>query len=394
MEKEQAPERKAPILQFPKVENQNNQQEEQEKKFDFATVFSLLLRRNLVFSTASDILSTITGEKNKDRQLAIADLIVLAEYALSNYAAMQVTINRAQDKYLNITEETVGRTLTPNDLEEPIKKTLALFFNILKESRITLSVADSNLMEDSELSKKMVEPAAKFFADTYAHAMRASKAIGTLIDTYEILNGMQVYINDEEIVTFAKEVGPSIPSMIIKNITAKEDEVEELTDEMISKAMMKLGILSFSCSSVNQILEDITSRNQNMNVMLNLIHTTATVFGLLASEQVIMDKEVSFEEATVQTIVEVSNAFTSMFEPKTEEGKQVQKDFVPKKLIKDFTNVSADIYNKMVEQANKALKEADIPDDKKKEIPTISEEQISRIITEGEKILLDHLNKQ
>ena len=122
-------ERPAPVLQFP--ENQE-QAKPLENKVSFLTIFNLLTRRNLVFSTVGDLLSSLSGEKNKDKTLTLSDLVFICEYTLSNFAAMQVSLNRSQDTYFNIDPAKLGRDIIPNDMHDPIKKSIALVYNILK----------------------------------------------------------------------------------------------------------------------------------------------------------------------------------------------------------------------------------------------------------------------
>jgi hypothetical protein len=383
-------EKLAPILQFP---GQPPKEEKEEPKISFLTVFNLLARRNLVFSTITDLLSSLGGEKNQDKALTLSDLTFLCEYTLSNFTAMQTTLNRAQDTYFNIDENSLGRTVTPNDLHKPIEKTVALFYLVLKESGIPKVVYDSFSINEEEYKPKILYPACKFMADTYAHAMRATQAIGSLIDPLNISSEAEKYMKDEELTNFAKTVGSMIPTVFIENILKPEEEVTVLTDEIITKYLLKIAILSHVCNSVSIILKDIASRNQEIGVMLNLIHASTTSLSLLATEEATSDTEKSFEEAYIELISEIVNTFSILFQKKeVKEGED--KYFVQNRLVDDFYNTTRTIFNSMVEQANKSGEEASKGSDKEfKKIKLVSDSDMEEMKAETKRIIIEHLEK-
>jgi hypothetical protein len=383
-------EKSTPILQFP---GQPPKEKTEETKISFLTIFSLLARRNLVFSTITDLLSTLGGEKSQDKALTLADLTFLCEYTLSNFTTMQTTLNRAQDTYFNIDEKALGRAVAPNDLHEPIKRTVALFYLVLKESGIPKTVYENFLTNEEEHRSKILYPACRFMADTYAHAMRATQAIGSLIDPLSISSEAERYMEEEELTSFAKAVGPMVPTVFVGNILKPEEEMTLLTDEIITKYLLKIAILSHVCNSVSIILKDIASRNQEIAAMLNLIHCSTTSLSLLATEEATSSVEKSFKEAYIELIAEIVNTFSILFQKK--ESKETEdKYFVENKLVDDFYNTTRVIFNNMAEQANKSGEEARKDSDKEfRKIKLISDSDVEEMKAETKRIIIEHLEK-
>lgn len=378
--------RPAPVLQFPG----NQEQPKVENKVSFLTIFNLLSRRNLVFSTVGDLLSSLSGEKNKDKVLTLSDLVFICEYTLSNFAAMQVTLNRAQDTFFNIDPKELGRDIVPNDLHDPIKKATALFYNILKDSKIPKAVYEDFEINEEENRNKILFPVAKFMCDTYAHAMKASQAEGTLIDPITIIPDAINYLNEKEIVEFAATVSSMVASPFINNLVQEESEMKVLSDDIIIKYLLKVSILSHTCSSINTILKDVTSKTQDMGIMLNLIHCGTNSLSLLGTEDYTIKEEVSFEETYVELIAELANTFSMLFQPKPEEGKEIDPMFVPSKLVSDFYDTTKLIYNQMVQQANKVSEEKS----ESKQIPEITDEALQQMKDKSTALIEKHIKEE
>lgn len=307
---------------------------------------------------------------------------------------MQITLNRAQDTFLNINEQSLGREVTPNDLHEPMKKTVALFYAILKESGIPQITYEDYNAKEQEYRSKIIHPASKFMADTYAHAMKATQAIGSLIDTLNISSDAEKYIESEEIREFAKTVAPMIATPFIENIPKPEEEITVLTDEIITKYLLKIAILSHVCNTIDLVLKDVASRNQDIGVMLNLIYCSTTSLSLLATEEATSKVGKSFKEAYVELIAEVVNTFSSLFQKK-ETKEDEDKYFVQKRLVDDFFSSTKTIFNNMVEQANKSGEESSKGSDKDfKKIPLVTDEDLEEMKSETKKIIIDHLEKE
>lgn len=384
-------ERMAPVLQFP---GQPPKEQKEEKQVSFLTVFNLLARRNLVFSTVTDLLSSLGGEKTENKPLTLSDLTFLCEYTLSNFAAMQITLNRAQDTFLNITEESLGREIVPNDLHEPIKKSVALFYTTLKESGIPKTIYENYTTQEEEYKGKILYPASKFMADTYAHAMRATQAIGSLLDPLNISSDIEKYMQDEEVIDFAKTVAPMIATSFVANILKPEEEMKVLTDEIITKYLLKIAIISHVCNTVDLVLKDVASKSQDMGIMLNLIHCSTTSLSLLATEEATSDTEKNFKETYVELLAEIVNTFSALFQKKElKEGED--KYFVQKRLVDDFFNTTKVIFNNMVEQANKSGEESSKEAQKEfKMIPLVTDTDLEEMKAETKKIIIDHLEKE
>mgnify|MGYP003473028260 CR=1 FL=1 len=380
-------ERPAPVLQFP--ENQE-QAKPLENKVSFLTIFNLLTRRNLVFSTVGDLLSSLSGEKNKDKTLTLSDLVFICEYTLSNFAAMQVSLNRSQDTYFNIDPAKLGRDIIPNDMHDPIKKSIALFYNILKHSKIPKTVYESFETNEEEFRSGILFPVAKFMCDTYSHAMRATQAEGSLIDPVTIIPDAIGYLEDPEIIEFANTVSSMVASPFINNLIKEEADMKVLSDDIIVKYLLKIALVSHTCSSINTILKDVTSKTQDMGIMLNLIHCGTNVLSLLGTEDYTIREEISFEETYVELIAELANTFSMLFQPKPEEGKEIDPMFVPSKLVSDFYDTTKLIYNQMVQQANKVSEEKA----EEKKIPEITEEDLQKMKDKSIQLIEKHIKEQ
>lgn len=303
---------------------------------------------------------------------------------------MQVSLNRAQDTYFNIDPEKLGRDISPNDLHEPIKKAVALFYNILKDSKIPKTVYEDFETNEEENRTKILFPVAKFMCDTYAHAMRATQAEGTLIDPIAIIPDAINYLQDPEILEFAKTVSNMVASPFIANLVQEESEMKVLSDDIIVKYLLKVSILSHTCSSINTILKDVTAKTQDMGIMLNLIHCGTNSLSLLGTEEYTIKEEATFEETYVELIAELANAFSMLFQPKPEEGKEIDPMFVPGKLVSDFYDTTKLIYNQMVQQANKVSEEKS---DSKK-IPEITDEALQQMKDKSTALIEKHIKEE
>ena len=307
---------------------------------------------------------------------------------------MQITLNRAQDTFLNITEESLGREIVPNDLHEPIKKSVALFYTTLKESGIPKTIYENYTTQEEEYKGKILYPASKFIADTYAHAMRATQAIGSLLDPLNISSDIEKYMQDEEVIDFAKTVAPMIATSFVANILKPEEEMKVLTDEIITKYLLKIAIISHVCNTVDLVLKDVASKSQDMGIMLNLIHCSTTSLSLLATEEATSDTEKNFKETYVELLAEIVNTFSALFQKKElKEGED--KYFVQKRLVDDFFNTTKVIFNNMVEQANKSGEESSKEAQKEfKMIPLVTDTDLEEMKAETKKIIIDHLEKE